>query len=224
MDNEDRTRSEAYIIVLLVTILLLVGFGTAQMPVFSSSPATGFAVLGASAPEEEAAASAQNPDIGSSRSPASFSLGLLYDFSDYTVIRQQVLGREKEKGLVDLIRECTGDSDECSAAAVLEINKREDMKSAGLTMIDGPCDQRENIWSDAVEGIGACLALAKDGCACPVTLSRSAQVQDNSDDGADDPITIIAEKEDGSTAISLDDRTLPLRFSLDSEISGYTIT
>ena len=128
-----------------------------------------------------------------------------------------MLGKGTDKGLVDLVNACalTSPIEGCFADTVVLLNIAQRMKEAGLVMVDGPCDDKENIWSDIVEGIGECLDLPQQDCACPFTAQHSSLSTDSSPQ-----ITVSSTVTKGATLISLEDKTFPLSHVFDTELQN----
>lgn len=144
----------------------------------------------------------------------SFTVDLPFGLGDYDIIRKEVQGYSEKKGMLDISADCerSGNNlDKCVSGAVSEINQRQEMKDAGLTMFNGPCNPKENLWSDFVEGFGDCAGNEEDGCYCEIPLNLPDQ------SGFKDEIKIKAEKDGQGTKISLDGNAA-LSYGFDSAI------
>ncbi|MCX8147255.1 MAG: lytic transglycosylase domain-containing protein, partial [Candidatus Woesearchaeota archaeon] len=146
--------------------------------------------------------------IGTYSVNPSFVVRESYNIGDYELIKQQFLGYGNNKGVLDLVAECEKKDEkknveECVKEAVIEVNEREEMKSNGLVLFNGPCNAKENIWSDFIEDFGDCLENKEDNCYCEISLNQSEQT------AFKDEIRIKVEKNQG-TVIKLDDKDNPL--------------
>ncbi|MCX6706738.1 MAG: hypothetical protein NT001_01200, partial [Candidatus Woesearchaeota archaeon] len=149
--------------------------------------------------------------IGKYKINPSFSVTADYDFSQYDTIKKQVRGYGGNKGVLDLVADCErSDSSssapgslpasnlgECVNSAVNTVNSRQEMKDSNLLMFNGPCDPRENLLSDFIEGFGDCSKSEDDDCYCEINLEQSGQPDFKED------VEINVKKEGSGTIISL---------------------
>ncbi|MBU0535953.1 MAG: N-acetylmuramoyl-L-alanine amidase, partial [Nanoarchaeota archaeon] len=160
--------------------------------------------------------------IGKYQANPSFTLDTDYDFGVYDMIRQQVTGYGTAKGLIDMVGECEKSGkkiEECVAESVKAVNERSEMKDEGLTMFNGPCDPKENLWSDFVEDFGDCVETDQCCCYCPITLNQAEQSD------FDKKVNIKIEA-GGGTNIILDEPDIKKSYKFDttanSKIPGTT--
>lgn len=144
----------------------------------------------------------------------SFSVETGYDFGEYDVIAGQIKGDAGSSGMNDIVTNCRNkenDESDCVGSAIEEINNREKMKSAGLKMFNGPCDPKENLWSDFVEGFGRCIDSADNECGCAISIRQPEQNKFT------ESIRIKIEPVADGTVISTESPKLSETFSIKSE-------
>lgn len=144
----------------------------------------------------------------------SFSVETGYDFGEYDIIAGQIKGDAGSSGMNDMVAGCRNkgnDESDCVGSAIEEINSREKMKSAGLKMFNGPCDPKENLWSDFVEGFGRCIGSPDNECGCAIRIKQAEQ------NIFTESIKIKIEPTADGTSISTDTPKLSETFSIKSE-------
>jgi len=110
-----------------------------------------------------------------------FSLTKNYDLTEYDVLTNKIIFGEN--GFVQEVEKCekTGNPLQvCVSATVDVINKKifEPLKikqEVNFELVDGPCNNEENIKSDFLEYYAACSESSDTNCICAIPLKQAAQ-------------------------------------------------
>jgi len=143
----------------------------------------------------------------------SFSLSFGYDFSEFDAVKNSV---DSPDGLINLIFNCKKNNpvEECVSEAVRTVNDKDIMKSHKLVMFDGPCNPKENLWSDFVESFGRCSESGDVNCSCAIRLNQAEQNQEAK------TMIIKAEPSGDTTKISLEDEEISLSRTVNKKLAS----
>ncbi|MBD3313291.1 hypothetical protein GF345_02515, partial [Candidatus Woesearchaeota archaeon] len=156
--------------------------------------------------------------IGTYSVEPSFTIDTDYDFGEYEIIEQQVKGHGSVKGMIDMVAECEAggkDVEACVSDAVKAVNERAEMKNRGLEMYNGPCNPKENLWSDLVEGMGDCIDADQTNCYCEIRLEKAEQASLLSASTAN-----IKVETDGDTKISLEESNIKRYYTFSKKVNS----